>query len=122
MATSIGDNEIITLQRYVNDKDRAGYYNQLDQWGYEYGNLAGAVVDSSFASGRLANSSLVYTASYAHNVTIDASAATNVGIRLMELDFAARSNPFASTRSGVSLSNNVIQNYHEEAFIHSGLE
>ena len=53
MATTIGDDELDILQPYVSNGDRAGYYNQLAQWGYEYGNLAGAVVDSKFASGRL---------------------------------------------------------------------
>jgi hypothetical protein len=122
MPTSIGDNELSTLQTYVNNGDRAGYYNQLDQWGYEYGNLAGAVVDSGFPSGRLANSYLAHTANSAHGVTIDENVASDIGINLMELDFAARSSPNSSTRSGIPLRNEIIQGYHEEVFVNAGLD
>lgn len=122
MATPIGDNELEILRSYVSNKDRLGYYNKLDQWGYEYGKLAGAVVDSNFASGRLANSYLKYTANSAHGVNIGKIAESDIGIQLMELDFAERSDTDASTRVGVPLSNEIIQDYHETVFVEAGLD
>ncbi|MEP4978985.1 Hint domain-containing protein [Ascidiaceihabitans sp.] len=122
MPTPINDTELLMLQDHMISGNRAAYYSQLEDWGYAYGTLAGAVATDYLQSGRLANLYLVHTAEQNHGVTLTTDDELEIGVGLMQLDFAARSDINAASRSGEPLAFETIQGYHEEVFIEAGLD
>ena len=121
MGRSLTNSDIETLQDFVDSGNRAGYYNQLSEWGYDYPELAGGVVSENTLSGRLANIHLAETA-HRGSVTLNLSQSVQISENLMQADFALRSAPNSPSRSGQALSVDDIANYHYEVFENAGID
>lgn len=128
MPRALGDTELNLLRRYVEGgaQTREIYYQTLEDWGYDYGRLAGDVVTSGSVGGRMANAFLAemgvrHEGSLSTPVWIDRPKATAISVALMEADFAARSATNSPSRLGYELSSAVIEQYHAETFAEFGL-
>ncbi|MGF1551931.1 MAG: hypothetical protein ACFBWO_05425 [Paracoccaceae bacterium] len=102
------------LGTYVTAGDRVGYYSQLAQWGYRYGDLAAPVVTGATPGGRAANAFLLDGAAD-EGVALSPDQVAGISDQLMRADFAARQ-AFAGSRAGLDLPVDAIQAYHETVF------
>lgn len=120
MARALSESDLNILEGYVTEGDRSGYYNQLASWGYTYALLAGGVVNSSPATGSVANIHLAESASLQGQI-IDPIEAVDISESLMRADYTARSASASSSRTGNELSVDVIEGYHYKVFEDFGL-
>lgn len=121
----MGDTEKSKLEALKNAGDRAGYYKQLEDWGYRYGSLARAVVTGELLSGRMANAFLAETAYANHGLRIDGAMANDIGMALMDADFRARfldSQSSHHVQNGEDLGFKPVWDYHTKVFTDFGLD
>lgn len=111
--------DIAALKALQAAGDRSGYYDYLAETGDRYGTLAGDVVQGDSVQGRFASAFLVKRASE-QGVNLSDAQVTAVSVRLMELDFQARSAAFGNGDTG-ELDWLTISTYHEAAFGQFGL-
>jgi len=133
MPHPLGDTELDTLQEFVDTGDRVGYYGQLEDWGYKYGELARGVVTGDQLSGRTANNFFQdraedqlnayneengFTPNDAGYASPDLSKTdmAELSQALMQADFEARNAYDSPNRNGERLSVTTVQDYHAEAF------
>lgn len=90
MAQPITSEMRATLREHVQANDRIAYYEQLKAWGYKYAELALGVVRGDTLSGRAANAFFLDQASD-EGVTISKEELAQIGLELMQADFAERS-------------------------------
>lgn len=107
------------LQSYVDAGDRVGYYSQLAEWGYRYGELAAGVVTGATLSGRAANSFFLDEAAD-QQASISPGDLASISDGLMRADFAARVN-FPGSENGEELSVDTIRDYHRVVFSQFGV-
>ena len=115
MPTPLGTEEFNILREHVNAGDRIAYYNQLEAWGYRYGDLAGGVVSNDSFSGATANIYFVqeYLEDTGNSFNFDDLA--SLSLRLMQEDLVARENS-PDVAAGEDLSVDAIRRYHVEVF------
>ena len=107
---SLTQDQVNQLQQYVNSGNAAGYYNLLNQYGHQYGNLAyGAATDSGFW-GQYANNFLELKAAE-YGVNLDRNKLMQ---ELMEADFVAR-----QEAGWEPITTDTIREYHHDIFFHN---
>lgn len=133
MPQTLGDAEFEILERFSDSGDRIGYYGQLEDWGYKYGELARGVVTDDQLSGRTANNFFLDRAEDQLNAYNDAHGfePNDVGYAspeitktdmaelsqaLMQADLEARRAEQSPNRYGERLSVETVERYHADAF------
>ncbi|MEP1229963.1 MAG: hypothetical protein ABJG88_04750, partial [Litorimonas sp.] len=133
MPEPLGHPEFAALEEFVDSGDRIGYYGQLEEWGYKYGELARGVVTGDQLSGRTANNFFLDRAEdqlnaynkengfergdegYASPV-IDKTDMAELSQALMQADFETRGAKGSPNWNGERLTVDTVQRYHADAF------
>jgi len=121
MPTPLGTEEFEILQNHVDAGDRISYYNQLETWGYRYGDLAGGVVSNDSFSGATAN--IYFVQEYLEDTgsSFNFNNLASLSLQLMERDLVAR-RASDEVKNGEDLSVDAIRDYHVQVFNQFGVQ
>jgi len=120
MPREITDADLDFLSGFIKDGDLEGYYNQLQEWGYPYGDLAAGVVTGDTFSGRFANAHLVDQAQ-TNGIYVTERLAEKINDALVAEDFQARYDSDSPVRRSEALSVDTIEDFHHNVFDRFGI-
>ena len=114
--------DMSSLESYIDVGDIVGYYDTLSEWGYRYGSLAAGVVGNDTLFGQTANAFLA-DAAEDQGVQLSSYAITEISFDLAELDFSRRSEKWLrEPYQQVGLSYEEVSDIHRIVFEDNDLE